>query len=197
MGESKPTWAAFAIANPRGAGESILFLWAPHGGSTGKIKRLDPDGSGGYTVHDEARMGYLMCAALGVEVGYTLGAHNTMYPVVHPVTGETVHIIGFLGRLRDGAHLRWPGSRLYAGAMYAIRTAEGSYTVHEVNGAYAPGKPVLVAPRTFARSPFGDNLLFVGGHDASGHRSDDMAWIFRASLDVVLGSKHNSNGEDR
>ena len=46
---------------------------------------------------------------------------------------------------------------------------------------------VLVSPRTFAHSPFGDNLLFVGGHDCSSIRSDDMAWIFKASLDVVLG----------
>ena len=71
--------------------------------------------------------------------------------------------------------------------MYAIRTVDQTYTVHEVNGAYAPGKPVLVSPRTFAHSPFGDNLLFIGGHDASSNRSDDMAWIFKASLDVALG----------
>jgi len=110
-----------------------------------------------------------------------------MYPVVHPATGQTVHIIGFQGNLRESEHLRWKGSRLYAGALYAVRAADQTYTVHEVNGPYAPGKPVLVSPRTFAHSPFGDNLLFVGGHDSSGKRSDDMAWIFKASLDVALG----------
>jgi len=175
------------ITNPNGAGESILFLWAPSGKSIGQIKRLDPDGSGGYTSHDEATMCDLMSAALGVDVGYTLGAHNDMYPAVHPVTGETVHIIGFQGKFRGSDHLKWKGSGLYAGAMYAVRTVDQIYTVHEVNGAYAPGKPVLVSPRTFARSPFGDNLLFIGGHDCSSNRSDDMAWIFKASLDVVLG----------
>jgi hypothetical protein len=76
--------------------------------------------------------------------------------------------------------------------MYAIRTADQMYTVQEVNGSYEPGKPVLVSPRTFARSPFGDNLLFVGGHDCSGVWSDDMAWIFMAPLDVVLGLDGNS-----
>jgi hypothetical protein len=186
------------IANPHGPGESVLFLWAPNGRtSIGQIKRLDPNGAGGYTAHDEANLQELMTAKLGVEVGYVLGAHSNMVPVVHPATGETVHLIGFQGNLRGGDHLKWRGSRLYAGAMYAVRTADGSYTVHEVNGAYAPGKPVLVAPRIFAQSPFGDKLLFVGGHDASGHRSDDMAWIFRASLNVVLGCKSNSNGEGR
>ena len=175
------------IANPNGAGESVLLMWAPHGGSIGQIKRLDPDGSGGYTVHDEANVRELMSRKLAVDVGYTLGAHNCMVPVVHPATGKTVHLIGFQGNLLGSEHLRWKGSRLYAGAMYAVRAADVTYTVHEVNGPYAPGKPALVSPRTFARSPFGDNVLFVGGHDASGKPSGDMAWIFRASLEVVLG----------
>jgi len=174
------------IANPNGAGRSILFMWAPGGRSTGQIKRLDPDGSGGYTAHNEANVRDLMSKELGIEVGYTLGAHSNMYPVVHPVTGKTVHLIGFQGRLRGNDHLRWAG-KLYAGAMYAIRTADRTYTVNEVNGSYAPGKAALVSPRTFAPSPFGDNLLFVGGHDCSSSRSDDMAWVFKASVDVVLG----------
>jgi len=175
------------IANPNGAGESILFLWAPNGRSPSRVKRLDPDGSGGYTAHDEANMSRLMSEKLGVDVGYTLGAHSNMYPIVHPVTSETVHIIGFQGKIQGSDHLKWKGSRLYAGAMYAIRSADQTYTVHEVNGAYAPGKRALVSPRTFAHSPFADKLLFVGGHDCSNIRSDDMAWIFKASLDVVLG----------
>jgi hypothetical protein len=162
-------------------------MWAPHGRSIGQIKRLDPDGRGGHTAHDEANVRDLMRAKLGVEVGYTLGAHSNMYPAVHPLTGETVHLIGFQGKLRGSDHLKWKGSRLYAGAMYAIRSADQTYTVREVNGASAPGKPVLVSPRTFAHSPFGDDLLFVGGHDSSNKRSDDMAWVLKASLDVVLG----------
>jgi len=175
------------IDNPKGAGQSLLFLWAPNAGSIGQIKRLDPDGSGGYTTHDEANIRDLMSKELGAAVGYVLGAHNNMVPVVDPATGETVHLIGFQGNLRESKDLQWKGSRLYAGALYAVRTADQKYTLHEVNGRYAAGKPVLVSPRTFARSPFGDNLLFVGGHDASSRRSDDMAWIFKASLDVVLG----------
>ena len=174
------------IANPNGPGESILFLWAPGGRSIGQVKRLDPDGHDGYSTHDEANMRDLMSAQLGVEVGYTLGGHNEMYPFVHPATGETVHIIGFQGRAKGIDHLKWKRSGLYAGAMYAIRTAERTYTVNEVNGAYAPGGPILVSPRAFARSPFGDNMLFVGGHDCSNKRSDNMAWIFKAPLETAL-----------
>jgi len=175
-----------AIPNPKGKGESILFLWAPNGRSIAQVKRLDPDGRGGYTSHDEANMRKLMSDTLDVTVGYTLGAHNAMYPIVHPVTGKTVHVIGFQGNFRGSDHLKWAG-KLYAGAMYAIRAADQTYTVNEVNGRYARGKPALVSPRTFAVSPFGDNLIFVGGHDASSVRPDDMAWIFKAPADVVLG----------
>jgi hypothetical protein len=45
---------------------------------------------------------------------------------------------------------------------------------------------VLVAPRTFARSPFGDNALYVAGHDANFRPSSDMAWVFKASLKAAL-----------
>jgi len=111
-----------AIDNPSGPGQSILFLWAPNGSSSGQIKRLDPDGRGGYTIHDEANLRELMTAELGTEVGYILGAHNRMYEVVRPDTGETVHLIGFQGNLRAAEHLRWPVSRLYGGALFAVRS---------------------------------------------------------------------------
>jgi len=90
-----------------------------------------------------------MSAKLGVDVGYVLGAHNNMVPVVHPLTGETMHLIGFQGELRDGDHLTWKVSRLYAGAMCAVRTADQTYGAYEVNGPYAPPKPVLVTPGRF------------------------------------------------
>lgn len=181
------------VENPEGDGDSLLFLWAPGERSESQIKRLDPDGEGGYTLHDEANIMALMSEALDVEVSYTLGAHNMMYPVVDPVGGETVHLIGFQGNLRGKPHLRWEGSALYAGAMYAIRHADGSYTVHEVNNAYRPGKPVLVSPRTFCVSPFGDGDLYVAGHDSSRKISDNMAWVFKAPLPVALGAERGAD----
>jgi hypothetical protein len=71
--------------------------------------------------------------------------------------------------------------------MYVIRAPDQTYTVHEVNNAFAPGKTPLVSPRTFCASPFGDNHLFIGGHDASSFLSDDMAWILKAPLSIALG----------
>ena len=176
-----------AISNPNGPGDSLLFLWAPGHKSMSQVKRLDPAVGGHYKLHDEASMADLMSAALGVKVTYTLGAHNRMLPVKHPGTGELVHLIGFQGNIRGKDQLRWKGSRLYAGAMYAVRSADQTYKVLEVNNSYVPGKAVLVSPRTFCLSPFGDNELYIGGHDSSRLISDDMAWVFRAPVEVALG----------
>ncbi|MFP6874881.1 MAG: NIPSNAP family protein [Verrucomicrobiales bacterium] len=183
-----------SISNPTGPGESLLFLWAPGERSRGQIKRLDPDGNGGYRIHDEAQIADLMGKALDVEIAYTLGAHNMMYPLTDPATGKTVHLIGFQGNIRGKTHLRWKGSALYAGAMYAIRHADRSYSVHEINNAYRPGKQVLVSPRTFCLSPFGDGDLYIGGHDSSRKVSDNMAWIFKAPLQVALGTEPGADG---
>ena len=71
-----------------------------------------------------------------------------------------------------------------------MRAADQLYAVHEVNGPYRPGKPVLVSPRTFAISPFGGDLLFVGAHDANFMRSDEMAWVFQIPLNIALGRKN-------
>jgi len=178
-----------AVAHPNGDGESLLFVWAPGGRSTSQIMRLDPDGAGGYTRHNEVSILDLMSQRLDVRVSYTLAAHNMMYPVKHPTTGETIHIIGFQGNIHGKNDLRWKGSALYGGAMYAIRHHDGSYTLHEVNNAFRSGRTPLVSPRTFCLSPFGDNQLFIAGHDSSNRISDDMAWVFQAPLDVVLGER--------
>jgi hypothetical protein len=175
------------IPHPHGPGDSLLFLWAPPNGSQSQIKRLDPDGQGSYTVHDEANLAEMMKQRLGADIPYTLGAHNMMYAVVDPASGETVHLIGFQGNIKGQQPLRWNPSALYAGAQYAIRFSDQTYQVHEVNNVYAPGKPPLITPRAFCLSPFGDGHLYIGGHDASRHISDDMAWIFNAPIPVVLG----------
>ncbi|MGC6465506.1 MAG: NIPSNAP family protein [Akkermansiaceae bacterium] len=179
-----------SVANPNDKGDSLLFIWAPGAGSASEVKRLDPDGKGGYTLHDEVRIIDLMKDYLDVEVTYTLGAHNMLYPFTDPTTGETVHIIGFQGNIRGSKnHLRWKGSALYAGALYAVRKADQSYQVLEVNNRYQPGKQLLISPRTFCLSPFSDKDIYIAGHDSSFKKSDNLAWVFRAPETVVLGSE--------
>ena len=181
-----------AIQNPNGKGQSLLFVWAPGERAQSQVKRLDPDGKGGYTLHDEANLGQLMSRHLGVKVPYTLGGHNMMYPVPHPTTGEPVHIIGFYGSMAGKPELAWKGSRFYGGALYAVRTAAGKYSVHEVNGPYTADKTLLVSPRAFCRSPFNPKEIFIGGHDSSNKISDNLAWIFRAPLSVAVGIEAGS-----
>ena len=175
------------IDNPRGEGQSLLFLWAPGDRSKSQVKRLDPNGKDGYSVHDEAMIMELMRKKLGVEVSYTLGAHNMAYPFTDPASGQTVHLIGFQGNIKGKHHLKWKGSALYAGALYAIRYPDLTYKVLEVNNAYAGGKAILVSPRAFCLSPFKNKGIFIGGHDSSRKISDDMAWVFHAPLEVALG----------
>ena len=181
-----------AIQNPNGKGQSLLFVWAPGERAQSQVKRLDPDGKGGYTLHDEANLGQLMSRHLGVKVPYTLGGHNMMYPVPHPTTGEPVHIIGFYGSMAGKPELAWKSSRFYGGALYAVRTAAGKYSVHEVNGPYTADKTLLVSPRAFCRSPFNPKEIFIGGHDSSNKISDNLAWIFRAPLSVAVGIEAGS-----
>ena len=83
--------------------------------------------------------------------------------------------------------MRWKGSALYAGALYAVRQEDQTYKVLEVNNSYEVGRRPLVAPRAFCVSPFNDDSIYIGGHDSSRKVSDNMAWIFNAPTDVVLG----------
>jgi hypothetical protein len=185
------------IEDEGGHGQSLIFLWAPGNRSKSQVKRLDPDGKGGYELHDEAEIMELMSNRLGVEVSYTLGGHNMAYPVTDPESGKTLHLIGFQGNIRGKNHLKWKGSALYAGALFAVRYPDRSYKVREVNNAYAEGKTILVSPRAFCLSPFGDGQVFIGGHDSSRKISDDMAWIFRAPLEVALGSRPGMDAQTR
>ena len=182
-----------AIQNPNGKGQSLLFVWAPGDRAQSQVKRLDPDGKGGYTLHDEANLGQLMSRHLEVKVPYTLGGHNMMYPATHPTTGERVHLIGFYGSMVGKPEIAWPGSRFYGGALYAVRTAAGKYSVQEVNGPFNKDKTLLVSPRAFCRSPFDPKEIFIGGHDSSNKISDNLAWIFRAPLSVAVGAKKDES----
>ena len=61
--------------------------------------------------------------------------------------------------------------------------------LNDVNNAYRKGKQPLVSSRPFCVSPFGDGDIYVGGDDSSRKISDDMAWIFKAPLEVALGRR--------
>jgi hypothetical protein len=79
---------------------------------------------------------------------------------------------------------------IYAGAMYALRDAQGSWRVGETNGKYHSSQPELVSIYTTAVSPFaeaGGRTIYVGGYDPNDFLSSDTAWVFSTDLANLVG----------
>jgi poly(A) polymerase len=182
-----------AIPNPKGPGESLLFVFCEGNRTRGCVYRLDPDGRDGYTRTQEACLDSLMSDYLsGNPVYYLLAAYNDIFPVVNPSNKETVHLIGFeswIGGNRYPVRRTNADGGFYAGAMYAIRDRNGKYRLSEVNGPSDGCKPDLVAPRTITLSPFNQdnqNIIYFGGFDGNDRPSHETAWIFSTSLENAL-----------
>jgi hypothetical protein len=192
-----------AIANPSGAGESLIFLWAPGSRSQACIFRLDPDGPAAYARKRERCLAPLISAYLGgAKIPYALGAYKNFLAVRDPATNELVHVIGLEAfvaenpvgpgeKIPTAPNQRQKSGGFYAGALYAIRNSKGAYRIGEVDGPATSSKTPLVSVRAYAISPFAEDAgsaLYVGGYDADHFPASDTAWIFRASLDTVLHS---------
>jgi len=176
-----------AVRSPNGSGESILFS------HTDRIIRIDPNDDHQATV--ELKIRQLLQKSWGTAVrGSIIAAYSDMMPLKDPATGCTVHIVGVQGRIERGErnkeYRRDTFFGWYAGGSYLIRESDQSYRLKEVNGRWAPGKPKLVAPRTFVISPFPDDgggQVYFAGFDANFFPALDTAWVFRASIETVLG----------
>lgn len=175
-----------AVPSPNGSGESILFS------HTDRIIRIDPNDDHKATV--ELKVRQLLQKSWGTAVrGSIIAAYSDMMPLKYPATGCTVHIMGVQGRIERGQRNKeyrpdtffgW-----YAGGSYLIRQSHQSYRLKEVNGRWTPGKPKLVAPRTFVTSPFPDDAggqVYFAGFDANFFPALDTAWVFRAAIETVL-----------
>jgi len=175
-----------AVPSPKGPGESILFS------HTDRIIRIDPNDDHKATV--ELRIRPLLQESWGTPVrGSIIAAYSDMMPLKDPATGRTVHIMGVQGRVerggKDKKYRRDTFFGWYAGGSYLIRESDQRYRLKEVNGRWAPGKPKLVAPRTFAVSPFPEDAggqVYFGGFDANFFPALDTAWVFRAPVETVL-----------
>ncbi len=178
------------VGNPNGPGDSLIFVWTPRGRSPGQIKRLD-----GVELEeaDETSLRELYNRYTphpGTTSTGSLGGYNRFLPVTDPRTGKTAHLVGHEQTINTpDPSLAW--HRYYKGALYGIRLDGETYSAGSVNGRWGPSKPVLVAPRAFAHSPFPgeEGTVYIGGHDANFHESTDMAWIFKAPIEVVLGTR--------
>lgn len=183
-----------AIANPRGAGQSLILVWAPGSRSKACIFRLDPDGQGGYSRVQETCLSSLISEYLGgTPVHFVLAGYNDLLSVVDPSTGEVVQLIGLEAWIGPGrphpTTQRKADGGFYAGAMFAIRDAKGGYRLKEVNGRIRPSDPPLVATRAYALSPLAGEdgkVVYFGGYDCNFVRCSDTAWIFKTTLATAL-----------
>ncbi|MBT3199213.1 MAG: hypothetical protein HN350_04795 [Phycisphaerales bacterium] len=176
------------IANPTGPGDSIIFVWTPRGACPGEIKRLDGPS---LKPADETTLRALFDTVFkksGAHARFSLGGYNRFFPVKDPKTGKIVHLVGFEQRIiTKDESIKW--NHYYKGALYGVRRSPEDYTTRDINGRWDKSKPILVAPRAFANSPFPgeENVIYFGGHDANFNKSTDMAWIFKADIKTVLG----------
>ncbi len=176
-----------AVPSPDGRGQSLLFS------HTDRIIRIDP--TRGHRATVELRIRQLLQRAWGMPVpGAIIAAYSDMLPLKDPTTGRTVLIAGLEARVeRGGKNKKYRQDTFYgwyAGAAYLIREGPGKYRLKEVNGRWAPGKPKLVAPRTYVVSPFPQERgrwVYFGGFDCNFFPALDTAWVFRAPLETVLG----------
>jgi hypothetical protein len=174
------------VPSPDGSGESILFS------HTDRIIRVDPLNDHASTV--ELRIRPILVRSWETAVpGSIIAAYSNMLPLKDPTTGRTVHIMGVQGRVeRGGRDKRYRGDTYggwYAGGSYLIRESDQHYRLKQVNGRWEPGKPKLVAPRTFVVSPFREDsgrVIYFGGFDCNFFPAHDTAWVFRAPLETVL-----------
>jgi hypothetical protein len=181
-----------AIPNPTGdgknKGESLIFaMWGEK--SRGEIYRLDPKEDGTFVRTREVRLADLMSQYLsGNTVRMAGAAYSGFHAVTDPVTGETLHLIGFESWIDGHRFPIWGGNDtggFYAGAVTAIRDTKGHYRLKEVNGRVTSSKPPLVAVYCFALSPFEIDhapVIYFGGFDANGKPAHNLAWIFTAHL---------------
>ncbi len=179
-----------AVASPGGSGESILFS------HTDRIIRLDPNDH--HKAAIELKIRALVEKGWGLAVkGNIIAAYSFMLPITDPATGRTVHIIGVQGQLEQGGKDKVYSPHTffgyYPGGSYLIRQSNQSYRLKEVNGRWKPGKPMLLAARTFTISPFPQHAggyVYFGGFDANFFPALDTAWIFRASVKTVLSAEN-------
>ena len=191
-----------AIAGPVPGKQSLIFLWNAGTRSQGCVFRLDPQPDGSYSrVREICLAGQISEHLGGAPIPYLLGAYNNFLPVIDPKSKALLHLIGLEAFIpaspqeRTYQHLTAHNQRnekggFYAGAMYALRDAQGHWRVGEVNGRYQHGQPELVSVYTYTLSPFsepGRQTIYLGGYDCDFFPSSDTSWVFSTDLANLVG----------
>ena len=176
------------VPNPNGPGDSLIFVWTARGRSPGEIIRLDgPELKPAKESSLRTLYNTFSPHKESTHHSGALGGYNRFLPVNDPRTGKTVHLVGFQQTIgTDNASLKQ--GHYYKGGMYGIRINHTTYSGGCINGKWEKGKPVLVAPRAYAVSPFPEEkgTIYFGGYDSNFMEATGMAWIFKADIETVL-----------
>ena len=179
-----------AVPNPNGGGEVLWFA------ALSKARRLDP--ADGYKEVIELDIPSFLTRELGVKVAFALSAYNELMPYTMPGAGEVLWVFGFEcshpaavvnadPRIKARVQVKESPRRVYfAGeARYCIRHAQGAKITYEVAEITDARRPLLVATRVVAVSPFPEDrgrALYFGGFDCNSVPSHHTGWIYRAEL---------------
>lgn len=178
------------VKNPTGPGESLMFLWIPRGKARGDIKRLD--GPKLKMVHETDLRRYFNAYFKNDKISSVgiLGGYNRFLSIKDPLSGQIVQLVGFQQAI-DTNNKSLVHHNYYKGGTYCVRWSHKKYTMHCINGKWSKGKPILVAARAFAESPFPSEkgTIYFGGYDSNFEEATDMAWIFKADIETVLYGK--------
>jgi hypothetical protein len=183
-----PLWASglrglTTIANPTGDNEALL---AGKEGLVSVMDRFDPDT--GYQpvveLYVQSFLRQQWGSGFGLLNNYLVVGYNDIPQYTDPRTGENVNLVTMLAQSPnpDQANSAW----------FLVRHANAQYDLHEVPPLPTPNNPdpSLRATRSIVVSPFPEDrgkVFYLSGYDVSEMPSHNTGWIYRGSLDAVLG----------
>jgi hypothetical protein len=167
-----------AVPDPEGGGHQVLLAVRSYGSF---IERIDPTKD--HAVTKELSIRDFFEKQWGVRSlrGPVIGAYNRIVPMTHPVTAESIHLIGVWIVHPQGE------TPPHNSACFLVRRADGRYEAGEIQD---PGHPLpsgssLGATRAIEVSPFPEHqgrVIFFGGYDCGFRKSHNTAWIYRGEI---------------
>lgn len=183
-----PVWASglrglTTIANPTGEGDALI---TGKEGLIADMLRFDPN-AGFRPVIELYAQNFLRQqwgSGYNLSNNYVVLSYNDIPQYVDPRTGETVQLVTMLAQSPnpDQANSAW----------FLVRHANAHYDLREVPALPTPNNPdpALKATRSIVVSPFPEDkgrVFYLAGYDVSEMPSHNTGWIYRGSLDAVLG----------
>jgi hypothetical protein len=181
-----------AVPHPSGKGQTVLVALE---GTACQVLRLDPQNH--YSATVELDVLSLLEKEWGIRPLYAEAGMNhcggSMTQINDPQSGQDLWLIGIGSQLGPGQpqHGTAGGRKTFfgleRGAWYLVRNTRGEYSLRQIVDAT---DPVLIAPRTFCLSPFPEdagNAIYIGGYDCWGKPAHNTGWMYRGTLDAVLG----------